>query len=169
MADNTILSAAVGVGDTVRTLDDGTVKWPAGVTAYATTIGTPDVLAIVTLTDGLPVQPQTGAVWSVTVSSGSITTTEAGAATGTRTQVADNAADVLLLASNASRLGATVFNDSSALLYLGLGTTAVTTTNYTAKVFPNGYYEAPYRFTGQIRGIWATDPGDGGAKVTELT
>lgn len=168
MADNTVLNPGTG-GDTVRTLDDGTVKWPAGVTAYAATIGTPDVLAIVTLTDGLPVQPMTGASWAVTVTSGSLTTTEAGAGTGTRTQVADNASDVSLLAANASRKGATVFNDSSALLYLGLGTTAVTTSNYTAKVFPGGYFEAPYRFTGEIRGIWATDPNDGGAKVTELT
>lgn len=89
--------------------------------------------------------------------------------TATRTQVADNSSDVLILAANTSRLAAQIFNDSSALLYVGLGTTATTATNYTAKVFSNGYYEVPAGFTGQIRGIWATDPNDGAARVTELT
>jgi hypothetical protein len=89
--------------------------------------------------------------------------------TGTRTQVADSASDGILLAANVLRIGATVFNDSSAILYLGLGTTATTTTNYTVKIAQNGYYEVPARYTGQIRGIWATDPGDGAARVTELT
>lgn len=89
--------------------------------------------------------------------------------TSSRTQVNDSASDVILLASNSSRKGATVFNDSSALLYLGLGTTTVTSTNYSVKIFSNGYYEIPFSFTGEIRGIWATDPNDGAARVTELT
>lgn len=89
--------------------------------------------------------------------------------TGTRTQVADIASDTQILASNTARLGATVYNDSSALLYLGLGTTAVTSSNYTVKLFSNGYYEVPTGFTNELRGLWATDPGDGGAKITELT
>lgn len=87
----------------------------------------------------------------------------------TRTQVADSATDVLVLAANTSRVGATIFNDSSALLYLGLGTTTVTSTNYSLKIFSNGYYEVPFGYTGQIRGIWATDPNDGAARITELT
>lgn len=89
--------------------------------------------------------------------------------TATRTQVADSASDGLILAANAARLGATIWNDSSAILYLGLGTTTVTTTNYTAQLSEGAYYEVPFGFTGQIRGIWATDPGDGAARVTELT
>lgn len=91
------------------------------------------------------------------------------ATTATRTQVADNAADVLLLAANAARLGGTIANDSSAALYLGLGTTAVTTSNYSVRLVQNAYFEIPFGFTGQIRGIWASDPGDGAARVTELT
>jgi len=90
-------------------------------------------------------------------------------ATGTRSQVADSATDVQILASNANRLGASVFNDSSATLHLGLGTTTVTTTNYTAKLASGAYYEVPGGFTGELRGLWASDPNDGGAKVTELT
>jgi hypothetical protein len=89
--------------------------------------------------------------------------------TGTRTQVADTASDTLILASSSSRLGAVVFNDSTDVLYLGLGTTTVSSTNYTVKLYPNGCYHTPDQFTGQIRGIWATDPGTGAARVTELT
>ena len=32
-----------------------------------------------------------------------------------------------------------------------------------------GYYEVPFGYTGQLTGIWATDPGDGAARVTEIT
>jgi hypothetical protein len=87
--------------------------------------------------------------------------------TGTRSSVAGAASDTLILASNASRLGATIYNDSTAILYLGLGTTAASTTNYTLQIAANGYYETPADFTGQIRGIWASATGN--ARVTELT
>ena len=66
MADDIQLNAGSG-GSTVRTLEDSSnIQWPAGVLAYATTVGTPDVLQIVTPTTGLPVQSQTGATWTVT-------------------------------------------------------------------------------------------------------
>jgi hypothetical protein len=90
-------------------------------------------------------------------------------ATATTTQVADNAASVTILASNTGRLGATILNDSSAALYLRLGSSAATTTNYTVRITQYGYYEVPFRYTGAITGIWASDPGDGAARVTELT
>lgn len=45
-SDNTVLNVGTG-GDTYRSLEDGSnVKWAVGVTAYVTTLGTPDVLAI---------------------------------------------------------------------------------------------------------------------------
>lgn len=48
MADNTTLDTGSG-GDTIRTLEDGSsIKWPVGVVAYATSVGTPDVLSIPT-------------------------------------------------------------------------------------------------------------------------
>lgn len=73
------------------------------------------------------------------------------------------------MASNANRLGASFFNDSSAPCYVRLEAAAASSTNYTTKVFTNGYYELPAGYTGEVRGIWATDPGDGGMKVTEYT
>lgn len=87
----------------------------------------------------------------------------------TRTQVADSATAVALLAENSRRHGASIFNDSSAALFIGLGVTEVTTTNYTVKLVSGAYYETPYRYTGEVRGIWASDPNDGGAKITEFT
>lgn len=90
------------------------------------------------------------------------------ASTATISTVADNAASVQLLAANVSRLGASIENDSSAVLYVKLGTTA-SITDYTAQVNRNGYYEVPFSYTGRIDGIWASDPGDGAARITELT
>lgn len=100
--------------------------------------------------------------------SGTFTTKETRAATPSQASVSDSATSVTLLAANASRLGATVANDSSAALYLKLGATA-STTSYTARLVQYGYYEVPYGYTGVIDGIWASDPNDGAARVTELT
>jgi hypothetical protein len=68
MADNTILNPGVG-GQKLPSyyvVADQT-NWPGGITAYLTSIATDNnVVAPVTLTDGLPVQPMTGASWAVT-------------------------------------------------------------------------------------------------------
>lgn len=86
--------------------------------------------------------------------------------TSITSSVAAATSSVTLLASNSNRLGATIFNDSSQFLYVKLGTTA-SVTDYTIKLFPAGYYEVPFGFTGEIDGIWA---GTGGfARVDELT
>ena len=97
-----------------------------------------------------------------------VTTKETRSGTATTTQVADTAVSATILASNANRLGASIANDSSARLYIKLGTTA-STTDYTVSLPQNGYYEVPNNYTGRIDGIWASDPNDGAARVTELT
>jgi hypothetical protein len=103
---------------------------------------------------------------------GTVTTTvptrEAIAITAARAVIADSATDVQILAANTNRRGATIYNDSSATLYLGIGTGAVTLTDYTVRVPQNSYYEVPAYYSGQIRGIWASDPNDGAARVTEM-
>lgn len=91
-----------------------------------------------------------------------------GSATATRTQVSDTASDTLLLASTATRKRLTIVNDSTAALYVGCGTTTVSATNYSYVVFSNGTLEIN-GFTGQVRGIWATDPNTGAARITEFT
>lgn len=92
---------------------------------------------------------------------------EIGATTSSVTNVNDSATNVTLLSSNTDRLGATIYNDSTETLYVKLGVTA-STTSFTAKVFPDGYFEVPKRYLGQIDGIWAADAA-GAARITELT
>ena len=89
-------------------------------------------------------------------------------ATATVTSVNDTASSISLLASNTSRLGATFFNDSTSTLYLKLGTTA-STTSFTTKIDPDGYWELPApAYTGAIDGIWSADA-SGAARITELS
>lgn len=100
---------------------------------------------------------------------GSLSVTDTKSSTATVTSVADTATSTTLLAANAARLGATIFNDSSALLYVRFGAGTASSTDYSVRVYSNGYLHVPSSYTGAITGIWATDPGDGAARVTEFT
>lgn len=84
------------------------------------------------------------------------------------TSVADSATSVQLLASTTSRQGATITNTSSATLYVKLGTTA-SLSSFTVPIVTGAYYEVPFGYTGRIDGIWASDPGDGAALITEVS
>jgi len=93
-------------------------------------------------------------------------------ASSTTSSVAGAASSTSLLASNTSRLGATFFNEQAtdgtgAILYILLDAAVASLTNYTSQVPPNSYYEVPYGYTGEIRGIWDSAAGD--VRVTELT
>lgn len=88
-------------------------------------------------------------------------------ATGTQSIVAAAAADTSILASNANRKGATIYNDSTAVMYLLVGSGAASTTVYTAQLVGGAYYEVPFGYTGQIRGYWATATGN--ARITEFS
>ena len=87
--------------------------------------------------------------------------------TGAAASVAQNAANVALLAAAANRRGAIVYNDSPADLYVALGF-ASSLIAFTARLTPNSYYEVPFGFRGTINGIWAA-AGAGNARITELT
>ena len=95
-----------------------------------------------------------------------VTTSQARPATSVVSSVAGSVSSVVLLPSNSSRLGATVYNDSNALLYIKLGVTA-STTDYTIKLFPQSYWEVPFGYTVEIDGIWASV--NGFARIDELT
>jgi hypothetical protein len=93
------------------------------------------------------------------------------AATGTLSNVSASATSVTVLAANSARIGATITNDSSSVVYLKFGATA-STTSYTvvlagAVTAPFSYYEVPAGYTGIIDGIWASAAGS--ARVTEIT
>lgn len=71
-----------------------------------------------------------------------------------------------LLASNAARVGAIIFNDSTANLFLKFGITA-STTSFTVLIGGKGYYEIPFSYTGQLDAVWSTNVG--AARITELS
>jgi hypothetical protein len=91
---------------------------------------------------------------------------QATSATATLSNVAGSASSVTLLALNVARKGATIHNDSSAILYVKFGTTA-STTSYTVKMVADAYFEFPFGFTGRVDGIWASATGS--ARITEMT
>lgn len=82
----------------------------------------------------------------------------------TLADVAGSATSVTLLASNASRIEATITNDSTADLYVKLGATA-STTSYTVKLGQDESYVTD-KYTGVIDGIWSSATGN--ARVTEI-
>lgn len=71
-----------------------------------------------------------------------------------------------ILASNANRLGFTIYNEGSAVCYMKLGATA-STTSYTLQIASGGYYECPFNYTGAVDGI--TSSGTAQLRVTEIT
>ena len=90
---------------------------------------------------------------------------QAGAAT--LTSVAASASSTSILAANTARRSFSVYNDSSAVLYLKLGATA-STSSYTVQVAAGGFYECPaaWYYQGAVDGIWASATGN--ARVTEV-
>lgn len=102
-----------------------------------------------------------------------VTSTPTPSATATLANVAGSASSVTLVALNTNRLGATVVNDSTAILYIKYGS-AASTTSYNYVVAGSvggigGVWEMPTtpRYTGIITGIWSSATGN--ARVDELT
>lgn len=135
------------------------------------------------ITLSFSISPVISILWTVTGSSPSFggvsaaaVSREVGNSTATKiispantstTSVTASASNVTLLSSNTSRLGATIWNESTtATLYVKLGSTS-SLSNYTTQILPSGYYEVPYGYTGKIDGIWTAAIGN--ARITELT
>lgn len=89
--------------------------------------------------------------------------------TATLSSVASQDTNITILAANANRTGAMIYNNDTGPLYLKFGATATATTSNTVKIAADGYYELPQPvYRGIIDGIWTTS-GTGSANVTELT
>jgi hypothetical protein len=89
----------------------------------------------------------------------------------TITTVADSAVDVQLLApvtGNLSRLKFSIFNDSTVTLYVAIGGQTASTTLYTVQILAGGYFESvnDIQCFMEVRGIWASDPNTGAARIT---
>lgn len=93
--------------------------------------------------------------------------------TATLANVASSGTAVTLIALNTARLGASVANDSTAILYIKYGSGASATSyNYVLAgtgggVAPIWEMPANPRYTGIITGLWVT--ANGNARVNELT
>lgn len=108
---------------------------------------------------------------AVSVSNPLYVTSGGASTTGTNTSVAGTTTNsTTLLASNSSRLGATIFNSNTVgggvILYVSLGSTC-TPTNFTLEVAAGGYYEVPFGYTGIITGVFSSATGS--ANITETT
>lgn len=81
--------------------------------------------------------------------------------------VASSATVVDIAVANEFRTQLTIFNDSTANLYLKLGS-AATTSSYSIKISAGGYFElagGTTVYSGLVTGIW--DAVNGAARVTE--
>ena len=88
--------------------------------------------------------------------------------TGTATSVNSTTSDTTILAANAARYGATIYNDDANILYLLLGAGTASSTNYSVALYSGDFFPVPYGYTGIIKGIWSAD-GSGAARVTEFS
>lgn len=84
----------------------------------------------------------------------------------TKANVAGSASSVTILAANVLRRGASVWNDSTAILYLDLTGGTASATSCSVKLIADAFYEVPFGYTGLITGIWAS--ATGAARVTEF-
>ena len=110
------------------------------------------------------VQPISGSVSII----GNVSTISGKSSVGTITSAVSSITSVTLLASNANRLGAAFFNDSTAILYLALTSSAASLTAFTIKILPGSSYElSAALYTGIITGIW--NAANGNCRVTELS
>lgn len=81
--------------------------------------------------------------------------------------VASSASSVQLLSAKSTRAHFSIFNDSTAVLYVKFGGPA-SSTSYTVKVIAGAYFESPYPcYQGEVHGIWAT--ANGYARITEVS
>jgi hypothetical protein len=152
MSDNTRLPAGTADGDTYASDDISSVKFQrVKVTLGADGANDGDVSS----TNAMPI-------------SGTVTANATKSSTATLSNVSNSTSSGTLLSSNSSRIGATFYNDDTeAFVYLKLGTTA-SSTSFTIKIAPGGYYELPLPvYAGRIDGI--ATAASGTLRITELT
>jgi len=75
--------------------------------------------------------------------------------------------DVIVLASNASRMRAEIYNDADKDFLLGEGVAIVTTSDFTVRLRPGAMY-ATDDYTGELRGLFVAAVGSGALMITEV-
>ena len=105
-------------------------------------------------------------------STGSLSVTQAFAATSTLANITAATSSTTLLAANNARKTAIIVNDSTATLYINLNGSVASTTNYSvflppiASNVPSQLILKGEDYSGEIRGIWSAV--NGAARVTEI-
>jgi hypothetical protein len=88
-----------------------------------------------------------------------------GPRTVTLANVASSATSVTIFAATGLALGRTIYNDSTAVLYLALDGSVASNSNYTVQLAAGAYYELPRPVVaGKVTGIWAS--ANGNARTT---
>ncbi len=162
-------NTSLGTLDNAISGNEMQVDVVAPLPAGTNNIGDVDVLSLPALPAGTNAIGKLAANSGVDIGDVDVTSTvlPAGAATSSVTSEADSSSSVTLKSSNSARKEIIIQNTSSAILYVKYGTTA-TTSDFTVLLSQNDILIED-RYTGRIDGIWATDPGNGAAKVTEIT
>ncbi|MCC5641097.1 hypothetical protein LC593_35810 [Nostoc sp. CHAB 5844] len=96
----------------------------------------------------------------------SVTVTTPTSSTSTPTTVAASVTSQTIAAINSNRKGLTIWNDSTATLYIDFDS-AASATDFAVKISAGGYYEMPFDYTGVISGIWSA--ANGSALVREFS
>lgn len=86
---------------------------------------------------------------------------------GTPSAVAASASAVALLAEHTARLNASIYNDSTADLYILAGQGTVSASLFTVKLAAGGYWEVPQGYVGPLSGLWSSATGN--ARITEYS
>lgn len=115
---------------------------------------------------GVRMKPIAPTTIKVTNPDGTIISSSNNTANSISSSVSVTTSNLTVLASNSSRKGATIYNESGAIAYVKLGATA-STTSYTIQIIIGAYYEVPYGYTGIIDGI--TSSGTAVLRISELT
>jgi hypothetical protein len=174
--DGTVAATQSGTWNvgTVTTVSAVTTVTTVTTVGTVTNVGT--VAAVTAITNALPTGANTIGGVNLTqytpvsgrlpVDPSGVTspTKEVRASTVTITSPASNTSNVTLLAANANRLGVHIFNDSTAVMYIKLGTVA-STTSYTHQLPSLGSWTVPFNYTGNIDAVWFAV--NGSAKVSE--
>lgn len=121
------------------------------------------VVSSVTASTASALVDSTGTQYS---GSNPVPTKEVRSATPSQSSPSVGVTSTSILASNTSRLGATIYNEGTATCYMKLGATA-SLTSYTLQIASGGYYEVPFGYTGAIDGI--TSASTAQLRVTEIT
>lgn len=91
----------------------------------------------------------------------------AGSKTARVSSVASSTTSTKLADARYNRSGLSIFNDSTAILYVKFGE-AASSTSFTVKLIAGAFYEAPFPcYQGDVFGIW--DAANGYARVTEVS